>query len=134
MKISWIHTSSLKRFKPITQVYGICFNENGEILIFRAVVGSKWQLPGGKPEVGETIEETLSRELLEEVDIRVKDIKVLGTQKVEFPNNPNKKEGAFFTKSDAFAKLMRSCPKRPTLQTAKFGKENLCLLIKLRGI
>lgn len=94
--MSWIETDSIERYKPVTQVYGICFNEKGEILICKEGVEGKWQIPGGKPEVGEAIEKTLAREFLEEVDIKVKNIRILGVQKVEFPGNPNKDEGEVF--------------------------------------
>lgn len=94
--MTWIETDSVERFKPITQVYGVCFNDKGEILVCKEGPEGKWQLPGGKPEIGETIEKTLEREFIEEVDIKIKNIKISGIQKVEFPDNPDKEEGVEF--------------------------------------
>ena len=88
--LTWIKTDSLDNYSPITQVYGVCFDNEGNILIARSSESAQWQIPGGTPEENETIEQTLKRELLEEVDIEVKDIKVLGVQKVEVPNEPDK--------------------------------------------
>lgn len=68
---------------PVTQVYGIVFNENKEILIVRANDNDKWQIPGGTPEGNETWEETLNRELIEEADVTIKNAAFLGAQKVE---------------------------------------------------
>ncbi|MEK7526203.1 MAG: NUDIX hydrolase [Patescibacteria group bacterium] len=82
INVIWIRTDSLEEFSPITQVYGICFNDKDEILICRRNKEDGWQIPGGHPEKGETIEETLKRELLEEVDVKSKKIKILGVQKV----------------------------------------------------
>ncbi len=87
---------SLEGIQPITQVYGICFNDKGEILVCREGHEGKWQIPGGHPENKETAEETLLRELQEEADVKVKNIKVIGTQKVNYPNNPNAEEGEEF--------------------------------------
>lgn len=96
ISFQWIKTNSLNSLSPITQVYGICFNEKNEILICRRDSKSEWQLPGGKPKNEENLEETLQRELLEEVNTRVQNIQLLGVLKVNYPNNPNKFEGQEF--------------------------------------
>lgn len=88
--LTWIKASTLENYSPITQVYGVCFDDNGNILIGRSSETSQWQIAGGTPEKGETIVQTLKRELFEEIDVEVKDIKVLGVQKVEIPNEQNK--------------------------------------------
>lgn len=117
--MSWIETDSVERFKPITQVYGICFNKKGEILICREETDNKWQLPGGKPEIGESVENTLSRELLEEVDIKVRNIKVLGVQRVEFPDNPNKQEGSVFYQVRCICEVEEILPQSPDPASGK---------------
>lgn len=88
--IKWINTRDVDKYQPITQVYGVVFSENGEILICREKETGEWQIPGGHPEKGETIAQALERELLEEVDVEVKDIICLGTQEISFPDNPEK--------------------------------------------
>lgn len=88
--VSWIKTNSIKEFNPITQVYGVCFNDKNEILISRRSKDGAWIIPGGTPEKEETIEETLKREMIEEVDVKVKNIKVLGAQKVIPTDSPDK--------------------------------------------
>lgn len=50
--------------------------ENGLVLIARRKpgkhMGGKWEFPGGKIEPGETPEESLARELQEELDVRAR--------------------------------------------------------------
>jgi len=89
--LTWIKDSKLKDYNPINQVYGIVFNDKGEILIAREKLEDKWAIPGGKPEAGENIEETLRRELVEEVDVSVSKVLPLGAQKVELDGDSDGK-------------------------------------------
>ena len=87
---TWIKSSNIEKYNPVTQVYGIIFNEDNEILICREDENSSWLIPGGHPEEGESFKETLKREVLEEVDVEVSDIIPLGVFKVEFSDDPEK--------------------------------------------
>lgn len=108
--LTWILDKNFEKYKPITQVYGVVFNNKGDILIARETSESKWQIPGGKPEKGESIEETIRRELLEEVDVKAGKIFPLGVQKIEMPGNPNKIEGDIFYQLRCVVELGESLP------------------------
>ena len=111
--LTWIRSSNLYKYLPINQVYGIVFNNNNGILICRKNNRSGWHLPGGTVEANERIRETLIREVLEEVDTILSDIRELGVQKVEFPNNPNKNEGTVFYQARLIAKVKKMLPQTP---------------------
>jgi 8-oxo-dGTP diphosphatase len=58
------------------KVTAAVIEENGKVLIGRRKpgrhMGGKWEFPGGKIEPGETPQEALARELLEELAIQVR--------------------------------------------------------------
>jgi 8-oxo-dGTP diphosphatase len=76
---------------PITQVYGYCFDTQSRILLYKDL--DCFNLPGGKPENEESIEETLYREVLEEVQTFLEDAFYIGYQLVE--NDPSVSGGKY---------------------------------------
>ncbi|MBN2239479.1 MAG: VOC family protein [Dehalococcoidales bacterium] len=73
-------------FKPpihmVTQSSGICFTDDGYVVLV-SVDGNEWSLPGGHTEKGETIEDTLIREVREEACARIVSLEYLGAQEVQ---------------------------------------------------
>ena len=55
---------------------GVIFREDGKFLITRrpldGLLGGLWEFPGGKQEKGETLPETLKREIMEEVAVEIR--------------------------------------------------------------
>jgi 8-oxo-dGTP pyrophosphatase MutT (NUDIX family) len=56
---------------------GICLTEKGLVILVSAD-GSHWELPGGRPEDGESLEDALRREVAEEACTEVLDARLLG--------------------------------------------------------
>ncbi|MBB6217990.1 mutator protein MutT [Anaerosolibacter carboniphilus] len=58
----------------------LIINDNKFLAIYKLIDDKKrWDLPGGRMEFGETAEETLAREIREELEIEVKPIKLIDT-------------------------------------------------------
>ena len=58
----------------------LIIKDNKFLAVYNFENGQKlWDLPGGKMEFGETAEETLKREIYEELGIEIKPIKVIDT-------------------------------------------------------
>lgn len=72
---------------PLTQASAVAFTSEGNIVLIANEAG-KWTLPGGTVEQGETIAETLRRELWEEACAEVTEEVYLGAVLVEDPANP----------------------------------------------
>ena len=60
----------------VRQVYGVVFSNDGRVLL--RIEDGKYKLTGGKPEAGESFEETLRREYVEELNVELSDIHYLG--------------------------------------------------------
>lgn len=56
---------------------GVCVTPSGEVVLI-SQDGEHWELPGGRPEGDETLEETLRRELMEEACAEVRIARLLG--------------------------------------------------------
>ena len=82
-KFTWYPGDNIDKFEPFNQVYGVVFDNEGRILI-QKIGDSDWSLAGGTVEEGETAEQTLRRELIEEVDVEIKNPILLGGQRVQF--------------------------------------------------
>ena len=66
-------------------------NEKGEVLLQRRSDTGEWCVPGGALEPGETYTEAATRELYEEVGIKVSDLKLFGLysgddREIHYPN------------------------------------------------
>ena len=64
---------SLIGHKPVIlcSVGCLIFNERGEVLLQKREDDNKWGNPGGCMELGESIEETAKREILEETSLKI---------------------------------------------------------------
>jgi ADP-ribose pyrophosphatase YjhB (NUDIX family) len=63
-------------------VKGVCRRPDGRVLLCRNHRG-EWELPGGRPEVGELLQDCLRREIREETGIEVTVERVLGVRALE---------------------------------------------------
>jgi ADP-ribose pyrophosphatase YjhB (NUDIX family) len=85
LTLTWQETGEIPTNLNISQVSAFCLNDNNEILIIKNKHG--WGLPGGHPESGETIEESLRREIKEEADCSIKNFKLIGYVEAADPQN-----------------------------------------------
>ncbi|MBO0731000.1 MAG: NUDIX domain-containing protein [Acidimicrobiaceae bacterium] len=92
---AWTATWLDPPFRPeppdVTQAYAICFVPDRRIVLIRVALddGSPyWNLPGGGVKPGETLEDCLHREVMEEACARINTPTYLGCQRVDDPHHP----------------------------------------------
>ncbi len=113
--MTWIpinNEEGMDKYSPVTQAYGICFNELGEILILDQNGKKEWTLPGGTVEVDESPRDTLKREVNEEANVLLKNISLLGVQMVDDPNNSDLEHRLYY-QARYIAKIDRLLPQSP---------------------
>jgi len=113
---TWIPAADIEHYAPVTQAYGVCINDEGKVLLIK---DKHWQIPGGTPEKGETLEETLKRELVEEAQVELGKIIPLGVQEVRFPNNPDKEQGELFYQARYVAIISKTDQPKPDPDTGR---------------
>jgi ADP-ribose pyrophosphatase YjhB (NUDIX family) len=69
------------RPRPVT-IKGVCVDADGRVLLCRNHAGD-WELPGGRPEVGELFQDCLARELREETGLDIAVDRLLGVVALE---------------------------------------------------
>ena len=78
--------------KPVIMITAgvVILNSDGELLLQHRADGSGWGLIGGFMELGETVEETARREVLEETGLSVGNLELFGVfstgELLEFPS------------------------------------------------
>src|SRR3989344_1300427 len=104
--VEWFDSIDFSKLENIKQVYGVIFNNQGELLIVNTV--GNWQLPGGKPEKGESIHQTLHREVREEASVEINELNPLGNQLVS--EIKEKAQGSTFCQIRIAAKIKKINP------------------------
>lgn len=79
---TWYDESDPAKVPPALQVYAVAIKENGKAILVHHKRGD-WQLPGGTVESGESIHDTLVRELAEETNCEIIWSELLGYQTVD---------------------------------------------------
>lgn len=78
---TFIPATSWEGLSPIKQAYGVCLDAQNRVLLQKHP-DRPWNIPGGKPELGETYEEAVIREVYEETNVHIKDPQMIGYQEI----------------------------------------------------
>ena len=86
-----------KQLYPEPTVGGIIFNPEDEILLVRSMKSKdRYVIPGGHIELGETMEDALKREILEETGLAIRDLQLVSVQQFVFRDSFHEKRHFIF--------------------------------------
>jgi ADP-ribose pyrophosphatase len=78
-------------------VKGLIIKNNQYLAVHKVgIIDDKYELPGGRMQFGETIEQTLIREIQEELNILIEPIKLIDTWNYINENNTNQVTGVIY--------------------------------------
>lgn len=107
---------------PVTQVYGFCFTPEGKIVVLDD--GGAFNLPGGKPKPGESYEQTLQREAVEEVQVALREVHLFGYRFIE--HDPETEGGRPFAQLRAVALVDEEFPRAADPATGRVYRRHAC--------
>jgi len=87
LTVTWRDKSFVPPRELTSQASGLCFTNDGKIVLV-TTDKKRWQLIGGHPQTGETVEHALIREVSEEACAMVTELSYLGSQEINDPQNP----------------------------------------------
>ena len=134
--LTWIDVldrSEMNRFQPCTQVYAVCFNTHNDILVIDDSGQGLWKIPGGTPEAGETPEQTLARELLEEADVALAEMLPIGVQRVE-TFIPDKNQPIVYYQWRFAGRIEKIFPQTPDPSTGNTNERKFVPLSKINNV
>lgn len=86
-----------KQLYPEPTVGGLIFNQKGKVFLMKSPKWKgKYTIPGGHIEMGETIEQALKREIKEETNLDIFDIKFITLQEFIFGEEFHEKKHFLF--------------------------------------
>lgn len=92
-EMEWSDDVNFENLPKVIGAQGFIFNDEGKFCIIKLSCKEEWSITGGKPEKEDkTFEDTLIREVDEEADLDIKDIKRVGSVASYKKDNPEKKE------------------------------------------
>ena len=95
--LTWQPGATVPENTSFIQASGVCFTSEGELVLVEDETGER-MLPGGHPETGESLEQTLIREVWEEACATVEKAIYFGSQQVDEEGYETQYQARFWTR------------------------------------